>query len=520
MNNRIIMILGIALLASSTLASNRIWDGGGTEANWDLADNWDGTIPVAGDALFFGGSAKVTNTNNLADGTAFSGMTFNSEAGAFSLWGNAVTLEGNISNLSSNTQTVKLPLSLSGLSTFYSPGANFTVNGTISGSGGLIADVTNRTFTLTASNTYEGVTYVTNGTLAMTHSCALGSTNAPTMVYGRQNGRLQLGGGLDIYEPLTLNGQRPNYGQTLTCSGGRNTIWGMISKINEIRVGCGSGITLVFAGGFQSLTSGGDVILNPGGGTILFRDHSVHLGTGSIYLDQSGLIALAVAGNTWGDTRAAGSGGKIRADVTNVLPAATRLVIGAGHSPSGNFDLNGYDQTVGQLATDTVNAGTRVIMSVKPAVLTLNQSATTLYNGLISGAVHIIKNGTGTITFTNGISTTTGDFTVNTGTVVVAQSASLGTNANTIVNGGILELRTETALWNGTSLFIANAGKVKIASGVSATVQKLYINGLQQERGTYGTATSGASHIDDSHFADSGVLHVLYDKPGTMISVK
>ena len=504
-------------LAFAASAAERTWNGAGSDVQWSLADNWGGTAPVADDALFFGGTARLTNTNDLEAGTAFAGLTFNSGAGAFALGGNGITLDGNVSNLSTSVKTLNLPLTLSGDRTVYGSQVAFTVNGVVSGPGGLTANVTNNTLTLTASNTYEGVTYVTNGTLAMTHAYALGSTNAHTMVYGRQHGRIQLSGGLEIYEPFTLSGQRPGYGQTLTCSGGSNTLWGKISKVNEIRVGGVGGSTLVFAGGIHTPVGGGDIILNPGGGTFIFREQPINLGTGALYLDQGGLVLVAVAGNTWGDTRAAGGGGTIRAGVTNALPANTKLIVGAGHSASGNFDLNGYDQTVGQLLTDTTNAGTRTVTSAKPAALTLNQSANTTFNGFLTGRVRLIKNGTGTLLLTNGLSTTTGDLTVNTGTVVIAQSAGFSANTNTVVNGGILELRTETALWDSTCLHIADGAKVNLGAGLTEAVGQLFINGVQQRAGTYGSTGSGAAHKDDTHFAGTGVLRVLLDHSGIIL---
>ena len=503
------VFLFLFLVAGVSSAADRTWNGGGAEAYWSLANNWGGTAPEAGDALFFGGSAKLANTNDVEDGTSFTGIIFNSGAGAFVLGGNAITLDGNVSNLSTSVKTLNLPITLSGDRMIYGSNVAFTVNGVLSGPGGLTANVTNSTLTLTASNTYEGVTYVTNGALVMSHAYALGSTNAHTMVYGRQHGRIQFGGGLEIYEPFTLNGQRPGYGQTLTCSGGSNTLWGKITKVNEIRVGVSGGSTLVFAGGIHTPAGGGDVILNPGGGTVIFREVPINLGTGALYLDQGGLISIAVAGNTWGDTRAAGSGGTIRADVTNALPATTKLYVGAGHSANGNFDLNGYDQTASQLLTDTVNAGTRTVTSSKPAALTLNQSANTLYNGILTGMVRLIKNGTGSILFTNGISTTTGDLIVNTGTVVIAQSAGFNANTNTVVNGGILELRTQTALWDNTRLYVADGAKVRIGAGLKDTVGQLFINGVQQARGTYGTTASGALFPNDTHFDGTGQLNVL-----------
>ena len=59
------------------------WNGGGADSNWSTANNWGGTAPVGGEALVFGGSARLTNVNDIATDTLFAGITFNSAADAF-----------------------------------------------------------------------------------------------------------------------------------------------------------------------------------------------------------------------------------------------------------------------------------------------------------------------------------------------------------------------------------------------------------------------------------------------------
>ena len=66
------------------------------------------------DALSFSGANGLSNSNDLAAGTPFSGITFNAGAGPFVLNGNPVNLSGAIVNNSTNTQTINLGLSLAG----------------------------------------------------------------------------------------------------------------------------------------------------------------------------------------------------------------------------------------------------------------------------------------------------------------------------------------------------------------------------------------------------------------------
>ena len=66
-----------------------------------------------------------------------SGITFNADAGAFVLDGNAVELSGDIANQSPNTQTINLPLTLIGGSqTIDTAAGDVTIAGSIDQSGG------------------------------------------------------------------------------------------------------------------------------------------------------------------------------------------------------------------------------------------------------------------------------------------------------------------------------------------------------------------------------------------------
>jgi autotransporter-associated beta strand protein len=513
------MIAGLMTvsLAVVVCATDRTWVGSGSDSNWNTPANWGGAAPVADDALYFGGTQRLVNTNDLPlTDPSFAGLTFNSGAGAFTLWGSRITLGGDVTNRSSNAQTINLPMILSATRAFNGSNAAITVNGILSGAGGLLACVTNSTLTLTGNNTYDGVTVVSNGTLlAITHANALGSTNGNTTVNCRVGGGLQLSGGIVVDEPLTFNGQRPNFGSSLLNSGGSNTVRGLITKVNEMRVNAVGGSTLVIAGGIQPSGGAGDLVLNPGGGTIIFNTAPINLGSSQFYVDQTGLEVIAVAGNTWGITRVAG--GTVRTDIANALPATTTLYVGISYSTSGIFDLNRFDQTVSALATDTTNAGTRTVTSPGRATLTVNQSANTTYNGLLAGAVCLVKAGTGSLTFTNAVSTTTGDITVSNGTLVVEASAGFGASSNVVVAGGTLDLRTATSLPDGGSLWILDGGgaKVKIGTNLTETVNALFLGGVQQRRGTYGSSSSGASTLDDAHFSGSGKLYVSSHPPIT-----
>jgi len=168
----------IGLLAPSAQAANLTWNGT-TSVNWSEA-NWTGGTPVSSgtDALTFAGSNNLSNTNNLTDYTA-SSITFASGAGAFILGGSAITLSGNVTNSDGDNQTISLGLELTaGNHTFATTSGHISVNGTISGDGGIRKTGTGPTLFLTGTNnSYTGVTEINGGPLSVT-KLANGGTNS------------------------------------------------------------------------------------------------------------------------------------------------------------------------------------------------------------------------------------------------------------------------------------------------------------------------------------------------------
>ena len=82
---RMVSALGLAFVTFAVSAADRTWSGAGTDNNWSIGANWGGTAPVAGDTLFFGGASRTSNSNDISDGLAVSGIGFNLGAGAFAL---------------------------------------------------------------------------------------------------------------------------------------------------------------------------------------------------------------------------------------------------------------------------------------------------------------------------------------------------------------------------------------------------------------------------------------------------
>jgi autotransporter-associated beta strand protein len=84
--------------------------------------------------------------------------------------------------------------------------------------------------------------------------------------------------------------------------------------------------------------------------------------------------------------------------VAGALPPDSELKVGVSYSQSGTFNLNGYDQTVGQLYSGVItNTGSRIVTTTAPATLTVNQSVGTTYDGRLTGELRLVKAGAGTL---------------------------------------------------------------------------------------------------------------------------
>jgi len=142
-------IFGLAFSTAAIFAASPVWTGGGDNANWSTAANWDsGVAPVPGDpvekmiptedSLTFGGTRQLSTHNDLEFGY-FAGITF--LAGGFTLDGTAPGLTGNIESTGDNTINPGLVLGGQGLRQIGSAeGGTLTINGSLNFQGASLQD--------------------------------------------------------------------------------------------------------------------------------------------------------------------------------------------------------------------------------------------------------------------------------------------------------------------------------------------------------------------------------------------
>ena len=407
------------VLSSGTLAVNHAFALGGTPL-----DIYGGRLD--------GSSVGQTVTNALSGPVnIYSNFTF---AGTkdLSLGTSPVTLFRNIVvTHQAKTLTWSGPVGDGGSNYALSvsgPGA-LRIDGSLA-IGGKVTVTGGGTLMLAAANSYTGATTVSSGTLIVANNDALGSTSGISEVSGPHS--IQLLNGITIAaETLNLGGQGPDNKGALQAASGTSE-WNGTINLNENNL----------AGWTPRLGYKSDSVLRVNG--------PVKSGVGThlwISGDQGeGRVVLASTNNTY-----TGITGIIRGTLAlgtnNALPAVTKLDM---HPASAaleysRFDLNGFNQTVAALY-QTASSSPRIVTnsSATASVLTVNQSTTTLYSGLISGNMGLVKDGAGTLTLAGTNNTYTGATVLNGGTLALGADGALSAGSAVTLAGGTLSAGTFT----------------------------------------------------------------------------
>ncbi|WP_346899615.1 autotransporter domain-containing protein [uncultured Roseibium sp.] len=226
-----------------------------------------------------------------------------------------------------------------------------------------------------------------------------------------------------------------------------------------------SGGTLQIGNGGTSGSLSGDVTNNA---ALIFSrsDASTYSGnmsgTGSLTKSGAGVLTLTGTNTHSGSTTV--EAGTLRAGSVGAFAANTAYAV-----KGGTLDLNGHDLTMSALS------GTGGTVSLGSAGLTVNQSGSTTYGGVISGSGSLTKSGAGTLTLT-GVNTHTGGTTVSDGKLVV----NGGIGAVTLFGGSLggsgtiggLTASAGSTIAPGNSIGTLNvAGNVSFAAGSTYDVE-------------------------------------------------
>ena len=401
--------------------------------NWTTGATVPGTATgtvLSGDSLYFGPSSITTLNDDEAAGFTFAGITFNPDAAAYTIAGNAFTLAGDITNSGVNLETINDAFSMAAPQTFTTTtgGGNLTLGGVISGAGGLTA-AGSGTLTLSGLSSYTGGTTVSGGVLSANTFTASGSNSSIG------TGALTLNGGTFQYTGASSDANDTNLNRTITVGANGGTL--------DIANGGFFGYGGAFAGsGTLTVTAS-----NGNNRQLLYTGNS-----------------SAFTGNIVVGTAAANSGFvQYRSSTANAFGTGTVTVNAGGTFSSDNggtnpttlgnaFTLNG-----GLLATQAPNitySGAVNLAATSSVGHTSNGTGTVTLSGVVSGAGGLNAVGGTTVTL-SGANTYTGTTTVTGGTVLATttlaangSASGIGAGAGVTLNGGTLRYTGAASVGN------------------------------------------------------------------------
>jgi autotransporter-associated beta strand protein len=448
---------------------------------------------------------------NISGGNTVSGLATLAAAVRINSDADTLTLSGGVSS-------ANFPLTVGGA-------GNTTLSGALSlGSAGLTKDGSG-TLTLSAGNTYSGATSVTNGTLVVAHSAALGSTSSAVI---GANASLQVQGGVTVSAIAITT---PN----LRNLAGTNAWTGTITAQNggALTLQSDAGTLTVSAVAAQSADTTSQSLLLTGSanGTIS------GLITGASGLTKTGSGTWTLSGANTYSVPTTVSAGTLAAGAANAFSANSAVTL--ANAAGATLSLGGFNQSVKSLDGAGATGGSVTLGGT--GVLTTGANVS--FDGTISGTgtSGLTKTGNGVMTLgptsavtgTVAVSVSQGTLLFNNTTatdatvsVTVANNAILGGKgvlggATTIASGGMLQAGDGSAgnLTLGALTFGANAGDTAkfrvfnldatastigagaiVANGGASTITIYAVNGGALANGTYDLLTY-ASLNDPTAFA-------------------
>lgn len=429
----------LALAAVAPLASaNQIWDGGGADDFWSTNANWVlNTLPNFNASLAFSGTQRLTPVNSTQASVA--GLTFNASAGAFILTGtgvgNTITLGGNITNNSSNAQTISFgAITLTGNRTFDAStnvltvnsdialGANtltavttndITLSGAITGTGGLVKNDVGTLF-LGGVNTYSGPTTLSDGFLVAQFSSAL-SPNSTFVIQGSST--------------LDVAGNDPTIGGLNDGGSTSGRVVNSSAGLATLTIGNGNAAGS-FGGTIESF--GGPLAIRKiGTGTQIFSNNNTYSGETTVDAGR-----LEIRGSV-GSTVVTVNGGTLLVGKSGALPGMPAVSVTGGgfeYQASANTPLVLSDLTLtsgpgttigGSIGATTTGAQIQVAGGVSPTLGPVKVNVFAV-PGVATGAT-----GTYTLVSAGAGSTLNTDATYSLGTILNPTNFTVGALAAT-----------------------------------------------------------------------------------------
>ena len=507
-----------AVLTAGCVYADSTWNGGGSDANWSTVANWAEALAPSGGVVSFGGTAKLTNTNDL-EALALTGFSFLSGAGAFVLEGNEVAVGASVANNASNAQRIKLPVNFTGQAEVSATGAIY-FDGALRGAG-FVKKGNGTVYVSGDTSALTGPTVISNKIVQVSGGTA-GFPGGVVVSYDQDAG-LAINGGGAIAGNVTIYGKPSGLGAIESQGAGfqtTNTINGKIIASGQVRLVVNSGATSVLQlrGGIEDLVAndGAIFVLNSNNGETRVTDLPINL-PNRVWYQDNGLVTIGVAGNSWNWFRR--SGGTTRMDVTNGLAVGRAVQLFS----KGVLDLNGYDQQIGNLYGWVDVAFPPLIKSAAPAVLSVTQGADANYVGNLAGGVSIRKLGNSALIFSGTNNTQTGKLIVEAGRLGIDRVNALGTvpaetvaDAITIGNGATFHYQDLASVYIAHWTNCPPAETIQATQGIAVPSGTAYLRVGTGRKLTVESAISGGGSLQKN---GDGALVIAPAKIGVPLTV-
>ena len=536
---------GVVYVMGAISGVERVWRGS-SGGSWSIAANWLPTgVPQTGDTLVFdAASAPVDAVNDL--GLFYARAVELKGPNAIRLSGNALGVFdlGGIAAVDEASATFELGLVMRGtrsdLAVDMMPAAGSTLvfSGAIGGDAHINVGGAGKV-EFRGVNTFDGILSVTNGTFDAYGDVAFGSTVGKTVFRAPSGVACQYSfHGVrtdDAVEWFQDNGGQCGYFAAATTNAFNGTFTGIggqprMTLYKDASVTFGGVATNV---NFWTVISAAGAVLDlvapvycsqlrfSGNGSMIVRDKLV---------ESSESYGLAF-----------GDGGQkiylMQPDALCLVPSL-ESVYGAGalSLDGGTLDVCGNSQKVacflGSGSVVVTNSGGEATLHVLQTLRgSNNPSVSAAYGGAFNGVVAGLLNlsiegspdpvpftfgGAATVTATQsltGVSTSLGALIATNSAIIAFKDGGrwAGTNVTVYADSKII-VDSGRSLARAADVHLESDGKLVLEEGVVQRCRHLYIDGIRQSRGSWGSGESGSpavDNVDATHFEGKGVFRAV-----------
>jgi len=244
--------------------------------------------------------------------------------------------------------------------------------------------------------------------------------------------------------------------------------------------------------------------INAGAQLTLIAAGTFNFGNGPLNLNGTGLGAGSTPGNFPGAIRNDSGlvitiGNQIVLQSNSLVHVQAAAGTGTSATPTGSMTFSNIVSGPGSLTLTAPNS------NIDQGTLFLTGSNSYLGGTFVNGGIIALSGAAATLGM---------------GDVTVDDALSPDSIARLMIQSGVLNAIADTAtlsLGGGGVLGVADDGFIELQSGVNETVSALFLDGLAQVPGTYGSSDSGAEHVDNEYFSGTGIITVVaaVPEPGT-----